>query len=109
MGRVCVIGAGSTGIAACQVLHARGIPFDCFEAGSDVGGNWRYDNDSGMSSAYRQRREHRCRQAPAAWRQKSRISLGATGSSVATWVSRMAIVPVDGVTWAVVPVPPTQP
>jgi len=53
MGRVCIIGAGSSGIAACQVLHARGIPFDCFEAGSEVGGNWRYDNDNGMSSAYR--------------------------------------------------------
>src|SRR5499426_1052677 len=53
MGRACVIGAGSTGTAACRVLHARGIPFDCFEAGSEVGGNWRYDNDSGMSSAYR--------------------------------------------------------
>jgi cation diffusion facilitator CzcD-associated flavoprotein CzcO len=50
---VCVIGAGSSGIAAAQVLHARGIPFDCFEKGSSVGGNWRYDNDNGMSSAYR--------------------------------------------------------
>ena len=53
MSRVCVIGAGSSGIASSQVLHARGIPFDCFEAGSSVGGNWRYDNDSGRSSAYR--------------------------------------------------------
>jgi dimethylaniline monooxygenase (N-oxide forming) len=52
-GRVCVIGAGSSGIASCQVLHARGIPFDCFEKGSEVGGNWRYMNDNGMSSAYR--------------------------------------------------------
>jgi len=51
--RVCVIGAGSSGIASCQVLHARGIPFDCFEKGSAVGGNWRYMNDNGMSSAYR--------------------------------------------------------
>ena len=51
--RVCVIGAGSSGIAACQALHSRGIPFDCFEAGSSVGGNWRYGNDNGMSSAYR--------------------------------------------------------
>jgi cation diffusion facilitator CzcD-associated flavoprotein CzcO len=48
-----VIGAGSSGIAACQVLAARGIPFDCFEKGSGVGGNWRYENDNGMSSAYR--------------------------------------------------------
>ena len=53
MGKVCVIGAGSSGIAACQVLHARGMDFDCFEKGSGVGGNWRYDNDNGMSSAYR--------------------------------------------------------
>jgi hypothetical protein len=34
------------------VLHARGIEFDCFETGSEVGGNWRYENDNGMSSAY---------------------------------------------------------
>lgn len=51
--KVCVIGAGSSGIAACQVLNARGIAFDCFEKGSQIGGNWRYDNDNGMSSAYR--------------------------------------------------------
>ena len=47
-----MIGAGSSGIASCQVLHARGIPFDCIEKGSQVGGNWRYMNDNGMSSAY---------------------------------------------------------
>jgi thioredoxin reductase len=51
--KVCVIGAGSSGIAACQVLNARGIAFDCFEKGSEVGGNWRFENDNGMSSAYR--------------------------------------------------------
>ena len=50
---MCVIGAGSSGIASCQVLAARGIPFDCFEKGSEVGGNWRYMNDNGMSAAYR--------------------------------------------------------
>ena len=52
-GRVCIIGAGSSGITAAQVLAARGVDFDCFEMGSDVGGNWRYDNDNGVSSAYR--------------------------------------------------------
>ena len=51
--KVCIVGAGSSGIAACQVLNAHGIPFDCFEKGSEVGGNWRYENDNGMSSAYR--------------------------------------------------------
>jgi hypothetical protein len=35
------------------VLKARGIPYDCFEKGSMVGGNWRYENDNGQSSAYR--------------------------------------------------------
>jgi len=48
-----VIGAGSSGIAVCQVLDARGIAFDCFEKGSEVGGNWRFENDNEMSSAYR--------------------------------------------------------
>ncbi|MEP7090727.1 MAG: NAD(P)-binding domain-containing protein [Nocardioidaceae bacterium] len=52
-GCVCVIGAGSSGIAATQVLHARGLQVDCFEVGSELGGNWRYSNDNGMSSAYR--------------------------------------------------------
>lgn len=51
--RVCVIGAGSSGITACQVLGARGITYDCFEKGSQIGGNWRYLNDNGMSAAYR--------------------------------------------------------
>jgi NADPH-dependent 2,4-dienoyl-CoA reductase/sulfur reductase-like enzyme len=51
--KVCIVGAGSSGIAACQVLAARGIPFDCFEKGSKIGGNWRYENDNGLSSAYR--------------------------------------------------------
>src|SRR6201985_2727929 len=51
--KACIIGAGSSGIAAAQVLQARGIDFDWFEKGSKVGGNWRYENDNGMSSAYR--------------------------------------------------------
>lgn len=52
-GRVCIIGAGSSGITTAQVLAERGIDFDCFEMGSGVGGNWRYGNDNGVSSAYR--------------------------------------------------------
>jgi hypothetical protein len=51
--KVCIIGAGSSGLTACQVLGARGIAFDCFEKGSMIGGNWRYENDNGTSSAYR--------------------------------------------------------
>lgn len=50
---VCIIGAGPSGIAAAKTFHAQGIPFDCFEKGSQIGGLWRYENDSGLSAAYR--------------------------------------------------------
>jgi dimethylaniline monooxygenase (N-oxide forming) len=61
--RVCIIGAGASGIAAAQVLHTRGVDFDCFELGSRIGGNWRYENDNGMSSAYRSLHINTSRQA----------------------------------------------
>ena len=51
--RACVIGAGSSGIAAVKALHERGIPFDCFEKSDQVGGNWVFGNRNGMSAAYR--------------------------------------------------------
>lgn len=51
--RVCVIGAGSSGIAAAKVLHERGIDFDCFELSDRVGGNWVWGNRNGVSSSYR--------------------------------------------------------
>jgi cation diffusion facilitator CzcD-associated flavoprotein CzcO len=47
-----VIGAGVSGLTVTKHLLDRGISFDCFEMGSDIGGNWRYDNDSGRSPAY---------------------------------------------------------
>lgn len=52
--RACIIGAGSSGIAAAKALAERGIPFDCFEASDRVGGNWVFANSNGMSAAYRQ-------------------------------------------------------
>jgi cation diffusion facilitator CzcD-associated flavoprotein CzcO len=51
--RACVIGAGSSGIAAAKALHERGIEFDCFEKSNRVGGNWVFGNKNGMSAAYR--------------------------------------------------------
>ncbi|MFJ3639355.1 flavin-containing monooxygenase [Streptomyces sp. NPDC090108] len=51
--RVCVIGAGSSGIAAAKVLHERGFDFDCFELSDRVGGNWVFGNSNGVSSSYR--------------------------------------------------------
>ena len=51
--RACVIGAGSSGIAAAKQLYLAGIPFDCFERGHDVGGNWVFDNSNGSRPATR--------------------------------------------------------
>ncbi|WP_240799201.1 NAD(P)-binding domain-containing protein [Streptomyces sp. A0958] len=47
-----MIGAGPSGLAASKVLASRNVPFDCFEAGSHLGGLWRYGNDNGMSGVY---------------------------------------------------------
>lgn len=69
---VAVIGAGPAGLAVAQALAARGVEFTVFETGSGVGGNWRYESDSGRSSAYeslrtnvsRQRTSFRCYRLP---------------------------------------------
>ena len=51
--KVCLIGAGSSGIAAAKTLHERGIPFDCYELSDRVGGNWVFENKNQVSSSYR--------------------------------------------------------
>lgn len=50
--RVCVIGAGSSGIAAAKQLAMAGVPLDCFERGSVIGGTWHFDNPNGTSACY---------------------------------------------------------
>lgn len=50
--KVCIIGAGSSGLVAAKVLRENSVMFDWFEMGSGVGGNWRYNNDNGRSAAY---------------------------------------------------------
>jgi cation diffusion facilitator CzcD-associated flavoprotein CzcO len=50
---VCLIGAGSSGIAVAKALNVHGVPFDCLEASDRVGGNWVFRNKNGMSAAYR--------------------------------------------------------
>ncbi len=52
MTRVAIVGAGGAGLAVAQALATRDVDFVIFEAGSGVGGNWRYGNDSGLSSGY---------------------------------------------------------
>ena len=50
--KVCIIGAGASGMTTVKTLKGYNIPFDCFEMGSQLGGNWRYNNDNGRSAAY---------------------------------------------------------
>ncbi len=49
---VCIIGAGPTGITTAKRMKEFGIPFDCYEASDEVGGNWYYKNPNGMSACY---------------------------------------------------------
>ncbi|MGH3728217.1 MAG: flavin-containing monooxygenase [Micromonosporaceae bacterium] len=51
---VCVIGAGSSGLAAVKNLRERGFAVDCYERDTDIGGawNWRHDRSPMYSSAH---------------------------------------------------------
>jgi hypothetical protein len=51
--RVAVIGAGACGLCAAKYLLQAGFDVTVFEIGSQIGGMWCYNNDSGRSSAYR--------------------------------------------------------
>jgi hypothetical protein len=50
--KVCVIGAGPSGVAMCRALKERGVPYDCFERSPAVGGLWRYPGVGGTGCAY---------------------------------------------------------
>jgi dimethylaniline monooxygenase (N-oxide forming) len=49
----CVIGAGSSGIAAVKALAERGFAVDCYDKSDRVGGIWVWGNRNGLSAAYR--------------------------------------------------------
>ncbi|NLE87590.1 MAG: FAD-dependent oxidoreductase [Myxococcales bacterium] len=51
--RVCVIGAGCSGLTAVKALREVGVPHTCFEMSDRVGGNWVFGNKNGRSGAYR--------------------------------------------------------
>lgn len=48
--RVCVIGAGPSGLAAVKALHTRGIDVTCFESRDRVGGLWAIGDDEVQAS-----------------------------------------------------------
>lgn len=48
----CIIGAGCSGFTTAKALKERGLPFDCYEMSSVIGGNWVYKNPNGLSSCY---------------------------------------------------------
>lgn len=52
--KFCILGAGSSGLAAAKNFIAAGIAFDCLEREDDVGGNWYFGRSA--SSIYRSTR-----------------------------------------------------
>lgn len=50
---IAVIGAGATGLCAAKYLVQAGFEVTVFEIGSQIGGLWVYNNDNGLSAAYR--------------------------------------------------------
>lgn len=51
--RAAVIGAGAAGLCAAKHLAAAGLEVCVFEIGTKIGGLWVYENDNGLSPAYR--------------------------------------------------------
>ena len=47
-----IIGAGISGLTAGKSLTDWGLPYTCFEASDDIGGNWYFGNPNSRSSAY---------------------------------------------------------
>lgn len=52
-GTVGVIGAGAAGLCAAKFMKDAGYEVTLYEIGSVVGGMWVYENDNGLSSAYK--------------------------------------------------------
>jgi len=50
--RVCVIGAGPSGITAVKNLLDEGLDVVCYDRQHEVGGNWIFSEDEGHSSVF---------------------------------------------------------
>ena len=52
MTKVCVIGAGPSGITALKNLVDQGLDVVCYEYNNQVGGNWVFNEKAGHSSVF---------------------------------------------------------
>lgn len=50
---IAIIGAGPSGLVTAKTMLQAGFQVTVFEAGSEIGGTWVYENDSGRSFIYR--------------------------------------------------------
>jgi cation diffusion facilitator CzcD-associated flavoprotein CzcO len=51
--RVCVVGAGPSGLTTTKTLLEAGLDVDCYDISPHIGGHWVIENPNGKSSAYR--------------------------------------------------------
>ena len=71
----CVIGAGISGLTTGKAFSDWGLPYTCFEASDDIGGNWYFGNPNANFAN---------QNGGAFWDYRNRLPAGHTGG-VSDW------------------------